>query len=79
MTPNEWKTTCEDFKTNNYCTTSGEYGSGWHSSWTRPEPPFDYLKNTKGETPLNCPQCGCVERQTLSFAKNTKCTGKITN
>ena len=46
---------CQDYIDNNWCTNNGEQGSNWELSYG----PIDEYFNTKGQTPLVCPQCGC--------------------
>ena len=46
---------CEKYKNGNYCSTNGDYGSGWQKSWGTFE---KYAKN--GQTAIVCPQCGCI-------------------
>ena len=47
--------TCAHYIARNYCTETGDYGSGW-SKW---DGVFENYPNSFGETALVCPQCGC--------------------
>ena len=55
----EWKSsddsTCAQYKEDNLCTETGDYGTGWDSGFGT----FEDFKNSFGETALVCPECGC--------------------
>ena len=45
---------CEEYKVNQWCSSSGGYGTGWDESVGTFE---DFAVN--GQTAVVCPQCGC--------------------
>ena len=50
--------TCSYYKENDYCKPSGDHkGSAWEKEWGELK---DFL-NTKNQSALVCPECGCKE------------------
>ena len=57
--PHGWSdttsTTCDGYKSKNWCTSSGAYGTGWDSTWGT------FETNKKYEySGQDCVECGCV-------------------
>ena len=48
--------TCQEYIDKKYCTKNGRQGITWDD---KSYPTIDNYFNSKGETPLVCPQCGC--------------------
>jgi len=61
--PEEWKDskgyTCEDYITKKWCTSAGEYDSGWHMFWGS----FSRYKNLEHTATTACCACGGGDRE----------------
>ena len=51
-------TTCEEYKTEGWCTPTGEKGSRWETSGLENTNWEDFSND--GFTGRSCPQCGCI-------------------
>ena len=56
--------TCSYYKENDYCKRSGDHkGSAWEKEWGELK---DFL-DTKNQSALVCPECGCEEGDIIKF------------